>query len=238
MNILALDTSGYMASGAVLCKGEIIASFDQKHGRTHSHALLPAVDNMLTAVNMRMADIDVFASVVGPGSFTGIRIGVETIKSFAQAFSAPCAAVDTLESLVWNVPYFSGTILPMLDARNKRVFSARHSWVEGKPQRLEEICARKIDDFDFCSEDENVLILGDGALCYREYFATIPECTFAKSNCMLQRASSAACAAEEKAKANDLLNYNALLPQYFILSQAENEYINKKGGKDFGKPSV
>ena len=116
LNILGIDSSGPVASCAVMSGGRIVHSIALNHGLTHSEALMPAVDAAMRASGLTCADIDAFAAVAGPGSFTGVRIGVCTAKGLAHAAGKPCAAVDALEALAMNFYGFGGLVCPILDA--------------------------------------------------------------------------------------------------------------------------
>ena len=115
--------------------GRIVHSIALNHGLTHSEALMPAVDAAMRASGLTCADIDAFAAVAGPGSFTGVRIGVCTAKGLAHAAGKPCAAVDALEALAMNFYGFGGLVCPILDARRGQVYCALFDASGGMPRR-------------------------------------------------------------------------------------------------------
>ena len=124
MLILALDSTAVVASVA-LCRDETpIASFHIKNGNTHSETLLPMVETVLKTAGFLVEDIDLFACSVGPGSFTGVRIGVATIKGLAFGKNKPCIGVSTLEALALNAVPFDGIICPVMNARRGQVYNA------------------------------------------------------------------------------------------------------------------
>lgn len=124
MLILALDSTAVVASVA-LCRDETpIASFHIKNGNTHSETLLPMVETVLKTAGFTVDDVDLFACSVGPGSFTGVRIGVSTIKGLAFGKNKPCIGVSTLEALALNAVPFDGIISPVMNARRGQVYNA------------------------------------------------------------------------------------------------------------------
>ena len=124
MLILALDSTAVVASVA-LCRDETpIASFHIKNGNTHSETLLPMVETVLKTAGFSVDDVDLFACSVGPGSFTGVRIGVATVKGLAFGKNKPCIGVSTLEALALNAVPFDGIICPVMNARRGQVYNA------------------------------------------------------------------------------------------------------------------
>lgn len=162
MNILGIDSSGPVASCAVMAGGRIAHSIALNHGLTHSEALMPAVEEAMRASGLTCADVDAFAAVAGPGSFTGVRIGVCTAKGLAHAAGKPCAAVHALEALAMNFFGF-GLVCPILDARRGQVYCALFDTSDGLPRRvapddalpLGELLAR-------LPEERTVMFAGDG----------------------------------------------------------------------------
>ena len=124
LNIVAIDTSGSTASCAVMRDGEIIHSVFLNQGLTHSETIMPALDEAMTSAQIDCSQVDAFAAVAGPGSFTGVRIGVCAVKGLAHAHNTPCASVDALEALAMNVTGFDGIACPILDARRGQVYCA------------------------------------------------------------------------------------------------------------------
>ena len=124
MNILMIDTSGPACGVAIMADGRLVYEAELTHRQTHSQRVMPMVDTALQMSDMTAADMDVFGAVVGPGSFTGVRIGVSTVKALAHAANKPCVAVDALEALAANVTAFDGVVCPILDARAQQVYGA------------------------------------------------------------------------------------------------------------------
>ena len=145
--VLAIDTSGPVAACALMAGGRILFTMAMNVGLTHSETIMPAVDLALSRSDMRCEDVDVFAAVVGPGSFTGVRIGVCAVKGLAHAAGKPCAPVHALEALSMNLQGFDGVCCPILDARRGQVYSAAFEMHDGLPQRVLEDAALPLDEF-------------------------------------------------------------------------------------------
>ena len=124
MNILMIDTSGPACGVAIMRDGRLIYEAELVNKQTHSQRVMPMADAALAMNDMTAAEIDVFGAVTGPGSFTGVRIGVSTVKALAHAAGKPCVAVDALEALAANVTAFDGVVCPILDARAQQVYGA------------------------------------------------------------------------------------------------------------------
>ena len=125
MNILGIDTSGPVAACAVQIDGRIVHSIQLLHGKTHSEAIMPAIDSALEASGLTPNSLDLIGVTVGPGSFTGVRIGVCAAKGLAHANDIPCVAIDSLEALAMNLYGFAGIVAPILDARRNQVYCAQ-----------------------------------------------------------------------------------------------------------------
>ena len=145
--VLAIDTSGPVAGCAVLKGGKILHLTAMNHGLTHSETIMPAVDAALEGAGLRCGDVDVFAAVAGPGSFTGVRIGVCAAKGLAHAVGKPCAAVHALEALAMNFYGFDGLCCPILDARRGQVYCAAFDMARGWPERALADAALPLSDF-------------------------------------------------------------------------------------------
>ena len=163
LNILAVDTSGPVAGCAVMRDGLIAYTAALRVGLTHSQTILPAVDAALRATGLRCEDMDAFAAVTGPGSFTGVRIGVCMVKGFAHAVNKPCCAVNALEALAMNVVGFAGLVCPILDARRSQVYCAAFDTSSGRPVRMLEDAALPLEAFlRALPSDKRLAFVGDG----------------------------------------------------------------------------
>ena len=221
MRILALDTSGKTASCAVLSDGVLFAENFLGSGLTHSQTIMPMMLAMLSGLKMSLKDIDAFAVSIGPGSFTGIRIGISAVKGMSMATGKPCAGVSTLYALAAGVAPVHGYISPALDARRNQVYTSLFQ-CEGKVMRRicddEAISALELES-RLSSLDGPVLIAGDGAGLCSSKMGIICR------NDISQRASGVAKAAFWD---NIFVSGEQLDPIYLRLPQAQRELIEKK----------
>ena len=169
ITVLAIDTSGTVAGCALLREGRIAHLTVMNHGLTHSETIMPAVDAALEAAGLSCGDVDVFAAVAGPGSFTGVRIGVCAAKGLAHAVAKPCAAVHALEALAMNFYGFDGLCCPILDARRGQVYCAAFDMAGGMPRRALEDAAQPLEAFlARLPEDRRLVFVGDGVPVHAE----------------------------------------------------------------------
>ena len=223
MKILAVDTSAVCASVAVTEDGKILSESSIKTGLTHSRTLMPMIDSVLRNGEIAMDSIDVCACSVGPGSFTGIRIGVAAIKGICDALGKKCIPVSTLEALAYNLVGRNCTAVSVMDARCNQVYCAIFK-VQGETvKRITEDMALKIDDLgEMLKEYENIIFVGDGAkLCHKALgYEKAP------ANCEYQRGSSVCFAAMNHI--DEAIESKELLPVYLRLPQAERELKAKQ----------
>ncbi len=232
MKILSLDSSATSASVCVYDTeiDKIIGDFFINTKLTHSQTLVPMIDALLSSTKLEMSDIDLFAVNTGPGSFTGIRIGVSLIKGMAMALDKPCASLSTLESMAYN--YLDAediVVCACMDARRNQVYNALFSVNDGCVERLCEDRAISVDELllELKELDRKIVLVGDGAqLCYNqnEYCHIQLACIDKR----YQRASSVALCAFEKIAAGCSITAAALMPTYLRPSQAERERLNKE----------
>ena len=137
MKVLGIDTTAGVAAVAITEKGRILSNFTLDSGNTHSTTLLPMIESSLAALNLAPSDIDLYSVSAGPGSFTGVRIGVATVKGLAYANGTPCVGVSSLAAMAENLKEFSGIVCPVINARSLRVYTALFR-CDGKaaPRRL------------------------------------------------------------------------------------------------------
>lgn len=231
MLIFGIDTCCAAATAALMDDERMIAETVVNHKRTHSQKMMPQVEQMFANAEIDVRDVDVFAAAVGPGSFTGVRIGVATAKALAQANGKPCAAVSTLHALAHQAEFFDGIVCPILDARRNQVYNAL--FVGGKSlTRLCEDRALALDDLlgELLGRDENVLFLGDGVAAYRtEIEEKLKEkARFAPKNMRMNLGGSVAELGLEAALRGDTMPYGELIPSYVRLSQAEQALRDTK----------
>lgn len=191
---------------------------------------MPMVDNALSQADMNIKDIDAFCVNVGPGSFTGIRIGVAAVKGLALADNKPCAGISTLESMAYNFADDNCIVCAAMDARCNQVYTALFHCNGSEVERLCEDKAISIDELceELAKYDEKIYLAGDGAeICMRAFGDKINNVYLSAENRRYQRAFGAALAAENK---KEIFTDSALLaPVYLRLPQAERELKLKKG---------
>ncbi len=225
MKILAIDSSTTPASIAITEGNMPIGEFTININRTHSEKLLPLVDSLLDAVALSVSDIDAFAVSVGPGSFTGLRIGMSAAKLMAQTSSKPLIGVKTLLGLAYNVSTFNGYICPVLDARNNNVYAAIYECINGKIAEIMPSDALLVTDFaeKMRGLDKPILITGE----YQKYRALIEAALteksiyFAPPHLNSQSAVSVAVAASEMLEEGVRTTPDEVNPFYIRESQAE-----------------
>lgn len=233
MKILALDTSAKTAAAAVVEEDNILCRAGLNVNLTHSQTLLPLCDSMLKAAGMALNHIDLFAVSWGPGSFTGLRIGIGAVKGMAQGLSKPCLGVSTLEALACNYMGLEGLICAVMDARCQQVYTATFRVDGGYPHRLtpdeaipiEELCLK------LAAFDAPITLVGDGAvLCFNALKDRLPV-TLAPPQLRFQDAASVAFAAGRFLQnGGQPLSASELSPQYLRLPQAERELLQKSKG--------
>ncbi len=226
MKILALESSAAACSACLTEDDFLIAQSYENSGLTHSVTLLPMAEELLKRVGVKMEDVDVFAVAAGPGSFTGVRIGVSACKGLAWALDKPCAKVSTLEAMAWNAVSVPGRICPVMDARRDQVYNALFSSDGERIERLTPDRAISLEELseELKSVSETQIIVGDGAqLCYNECRGREISARLCAPNLRYQSAWGVARAAWEQAKVGSLISSAQLVPNYLRLSQAERE---------------
>ena len=222
MLILAFESSARPASVALLEDGHILSQYSQCSALTHSRTLLPMAEDMLKNAERSLKDVDLLAVAQGPGSFTGIRIGVSTVKGLAWALDKPCVGVSTLEAMAWQGLAAGGLVCPVMDARRAQVYNALFEIRHGRPERLTE--DRPIALAELLEELRRLgrpaFLVGDGAeLAAKAMTDAALPFSLAPENLRWQSAWGVAMAAADKTPGNA----DSLLPVYLRLSQAERE---------------
>ena len=226
MLILAFESSARAASAALLKDGKLLSQYTQCSGLTHSRTLLPMGEDMLKNAELTLNDVDLIAVAHGPGSFTGIRIGVSMVKGLAWALDKPCVGVSTLEAMAWHGLSAGGLICPVMDARRSQVYNALFSVEKGRPVRLTEDRPISLDDLaqELGSYDWPAFLVGDGAEMSYDYLTKKGvDCVLAPENLRMQSAWGVAMAARDREPGTA----DSLLPVYLRLSQAERERLER-----------
>ena len=228
MLILALESSAKAASAALSKDGSLLAQAYQFSGLTHSRTLLPMAEDLLKNAGLTMADIDCVAVAHGPGSFTGVRIGVSAAKGLCWGADKPAVGVSTLEAMAWNgecAPEGS-IICCAMDARRNQVYNALFRFENGAPRRL---CADRALGLAELAEElkdcgKTIYVLGDGALlCYNYLSKLLPNVMLAPETVRMQTAWGVCRAAEREQP----IPASGLIPVYLRLSQAERERLER-----------
>lgn len=233
MLIFGIDTCCMAATAALMSEDVLVAQTVINHKKTHSQKMMPQIEDMFKAAELMPSDVDAFAAAVGPGSFTGVRIGVATAKAMAQAYKKPCIAVSTLEALAFSSYFFDGLVSPILDARRGQVYNAVFKGTNEGMKRLTDDRALSLEDLlaELEQSGENILFMGDGVAVHREQInLTLGEkAFFAPKTTRLNLAGAVAEIGLEKLKNGDVVGYSELVPQYVRLSQAEQDQLRKNG---------
>ena len=230
MKILALETSAKAVSVAVVEDGAVLAAAYQNIGLTHSVTLMPLMDGMLHNAGLTAADMDLIAVAAGPGSFTGLRIGVSAAKGLAWALGLPCCGVSTLEAMAENVRMFEGTVICAMDARRQQIYNAVFDCRGGVLTRRCEDRAVALETLadELKNDTQSKIVVGDGAtLCDIYLNAQGISCRMAPPDSRYQKAAGVALAAERLAQEGQTVTAQTLRPVYLRLSQAERERLAK-----------
>lgn len=224
MRVLAVDTSAVCAAVAVTEDGKILSESQTNTGLTHSRTLMPMIDSTLRNAEISLDSIDFFACSAGPGSFTGIRIGVAAIKGFCDGLKKKCLPVSTLEALAYNLLGRSCTAVSVMDARCNQVYCGIFRVEGDNVTRLTEDEAIKIEDLgEKLKAYENIIFVGDGAkICHNAHGYEI-----ASPSQLFQKGSSVAFCALNNYEEDKLLDAADLMPVYLRLPQAERELKRK-----------
>jgi tRNA threonylcarbamoyladenosine biosynthesis protein TsaB len=225
MKILAVDTTCLTASCAVVEDGRIIAELSTQHAKTHSQKLVPMIEAMMGLLEMKLDAIDLFAAAIGPGSFTGLRIGVVTIKGLAYALKRPVVGIPSLDALAYSVRDFDGIICPMIDARNNQVYTALYQSGSKDFKRVGDYMGIHISELAdiLKAHTSDILFLGDAASLHFDYFKECLNARLIMADPVLYtpRASVTALLAGERAAGGLYVSPFELEPLYLRKSQAE-----------------
>lgn len=230
MKILAFESTAKAASVALCEDDRLIAQSFQNSGLTHSATLMPMADAMLEHCGVPLREVDCFAVADGPGSFTGLRIGISAVKGLAWGTEKPCAGVSTLEAMAWNLAHMDAILVCCMDARRKQVYNALFRAHHGSLERLTEDRAISLEEL--CEELSRMegpkITVGDGAhLCTAECEIRGIPVMQAPPHLLHQSAWGVARGAVERIRAGALVSGEALTANYLRLSQAERERLER-----------
>lgn len=231
MIILAFDSTAKAASVAV-CDGEkLLALYNIDNGLTQSELLLPMAENMLKCLKLNFSDVDLLACAVGPGSFTGVRIGVALVKGIAFGRNIPCVAVSTLDELAENLSGLDGIIVPCMDARRQQVYTATYRGKDGKLEKLTEDRAVAISELAEelkAYSNEPIYLSGDGYDVAKRTLSDmgIKVCD-TPGLLITENAYSIAKIAKRKFDTGEYLTDLEIAPTYLRMPQAERERLER-----------
>lgn len=232
MKILGIDTSATAASVAIADENKIIGEFSINTALTHSQTLMPMVDALLKNTGVAVTDIDAIAVNAGPGSFTGVRIGVAAVKGMAFSADIPCISVSTLHSMAYNLVETDCIVCAVMDARCSQVYNALFRVSNGKVTRIIDDRALALQDLklDLQKYDEKIILVGDGAKITYDYLKDDNKnVVLASKQNRIQTASSVVAAGFELLEKGETLTADQLMPTYLRLPQAQRE-LNKRLG--------
>lgn len=231
MKILAVDSSSVTASVAITENGKVLAENFINNGLTHSQTLMPMVEKTINESGISVKDIDLFAITHGPGSFTGVRIGIASVKGMADALNKKCLPISTLEAIAEPLRNEDVIACAVMDARCNQVYTA----IFNNGERLCDDKAVLIDELgeELKQYDKKIVFIGDGSvLCYDKLHEIIQDCDVADEKIRYVHGESIGFVAENKIKnGEEPINSANLVPFYLRLPQAERELNNKNSLK-------
>ena len=230
MLILAFETSAKAGSVALLDEHKLLGESYQNTGLTHSQTLMVMAEDLLKQCGKGIADLTAVAVAAGPGSFTGVRIGVAAAKGLSWGSELPCYGISTLEAMAENLGIYEGYVCPCMDARRGQVYNALFYVNRGAMERVTEDRAIALSDLgaELKEKEGPIYLVGDGAvLAYKTLSADIPSLILPPEHRQHQRATGVALVAAKKIANRESGDGNALEPNYLRLSQAERERAEK-----------
>ncbi|MBS4534640.1 tRNA (adenosine(37)-N6)-threonylcarbamoyltransferase complex dimerization subunit type 1 TsaB [Clostridium sp. D2Q-14] len=228
MKVLAIESSSRVATCAVMDENSLLGEYIINDKMTHSKKLMPAIGELMTSLDLKPEDIDVYSGSTGPGSFTGLRIGLASIKAMAHAHEKEVIGIPTMDALAFNMPYVEGIVVPMMDARRDRVYTGIYKWEYGVFNTIMEQDVLSVDEIIdiLLKRNERIVVNGDGGVKYRDVLTEKLEdrVVFSPNSTNMPRASSVAELAIMKIKNGEGIDYRKLIPDYLRKSQAERQY--------------
>ena len=226
MIVLAVDSSSKVATAALIKDGNLLSEITLNDKREHSVILMSLIQDLLTDNNLTINDIDGYVVSKGPGSFTGLRIGMATVKGLSFGSKKPYVSVSSLDALALSVSNFDGIICPVMDALRNSVYTALYKSSNNKLEKITEYSALDLDELiDLIkSKNEKVIFIGDGLDKYKDYLSeNCPNCYFPSNHLNIVRASALGEIGFEMLN-NNIFDYANSAPFYLKKPQAEREY--------------
>lgn len=230
MKILAVDTASRAGNTAVLENGEVLAELQVTSSETHARRLMSGIDTVLRMAHTRVSELDAFAVTTGPGSFTGLRIGISAVKALGFATGKPITAVSTMDALAYQFPLFSDLICPLLDARKGEVYTALYKC--GENMNFRKVVADSVVDPRqwFAQIEDCCLFVGEGAVLYRELITEIvgQRARFAPPFLNSIRSSVVGHVGMKQVEQGNIVDVRALVPYYIRRSDAETSLEKRR----------
>lgn len=233
MRIFSIECSATSASVAIIEEGKLLSESYTNTGLTHSQTLMPMAENVLKNASIDLDSIDIFAIANGPGSFTGVRIGIAALKGLAFAENKPCIGVSTLEAMAYNLIGRECIVCSVMDARCNQVYTALFK-CNDKIERITEDDAMLIEDLKKILKNYKlpIIFVGDGAeMCYNVLKSSYNNVSVAPVNIRNQRASSVGLCALEKLGKENTMTADEIVPFYLRAPQAERELKKRVNNK-------
>ena len=230
MLILAFETSAKAASVALTENGRLLGESYQNTGLTHSQTLMVMAEDLLKQCGKTVSDLSAVAVAEGPGSFTGVRIGVAAAKGLSWGAEKPCYGISTLEAMAVSLGIYQGYVCACMDARRNQVYNALFYVNQGQPERVSPDRAIALSELseELKALEGPIFLVGDGSsLTHKTLSPEISNLILPPEHRMHQRAVGVAILAESKALAGESGDGAALQPNYLRLSQAERERLEK-----------
>ena len=233
MKLLAIDTSSLTATVALLNGDKLIGEYTLNHKMNHSQKLMPMIEELLNSCNTKPEEIDVFAVSLGPGSFTGLRIGIATMAAMAQALDKNVVGVPTLEALAYNLFNIKGIICPVIDAQRDLVYTALYQWTDGNMVEIMEQKVIRIDELISIlkGKSEKIFFIGDALERFSSNLRDGLGQQFAVPPFKFQIPSASSVAEVAKIRMEKGIKTD-IIPIYMRKSEAEVQYEKKMRGRE------
>ncbi len=229
MKILGIDTSTKIATIAVIDEDKVLGEYTLNQEMSHSENLIPMIKELLNNLYIKIEDIDLYGVAIGPGSFTGLRIGVAAIKSLAHLFQKPIVGVSTLQAMAYNLPY-NEIVIPMIDARRDRVYTGIYSWEnEGLKTIKADDVVEMEDLLNRLKDYKSIVVNGDGSILYKDRLIdSLKDVKFATKGQNICKATSICELALLKYNKGQVDDFYTLAPDYLRETQAQRELNERK----------
>ena len=229
MKILGIDTSTKIATIAVIDEDKVLGEYTLNQEMSHSENLIPMIKELLNNLYIKIEDIDLYGVAIGPGSFTGLRIGVAAIKSLAHLFQKPIVGVSTLQAMAYNLPY-NEIVIPMIDARRDRVYTGIYSWEnEGLKTIKADDVVEMEDLLNRLKDYKSIVVNGDGSILYKDRLIdSLKDVKFATKGQNICKATSICELALLKYNKGQVDDFYTLAPDYLRETQDQRELNERK----------